>query len=133
LTLYLDSSALVKRYVAEPGSDEVKKAMDEAEAWSSCQVAFVETFRAVGLRAGAPGTRRVECEWPNVDVIAVDRELVRRAARLAVTTGLRALDAMHLAAALSLSAESPVFATWDRRLHRAARENGLPTLPSALD
>jgi len=133
LKLYLDSSALVKRYVAELGSNEVTKAMDEAEAWSSCQVAFVETFRAVGLRAGPPGTRRVEREWPNVDVVALDRELIRHAATLAVATGLRALDAMHLAAALSLPLASTVFATWDRRLHRAARGHGLRTLPARLD
>jgi len=45
---------------------------------------------------------------------------------------LRALDALHLASALSLDAEDVIFATWDARLHRAAREHGLRTLPAAL-
>jgi predicted nucleic acid-binding protein len=45
---------------------------------------------------------------------------------------LRTLDAIHLAAALSVPGESPLFATWDTRLHRAAREHGLRTLPVAL-
>jgi uncharacterized protein len=132
LTLYLDSSALVKRYVAEAGSDDVVKAMDEADVWSSCRLAFVETIRAVGLRAGARGTRKVKGDWWNVDVVEIDRRLSERAAELALSAELRTLDALHLAAALSLSAEGPVFATWDTRLHRAAREHGLRTLPTAL-
>jgi predicted nucleic acid-binding protein len=78
VTLYLDSSALVKRYAAEEGSDAIVRAMDLAEAWSSCRLAFVETVRAVGLRAGARSTGRV-------------------------------------------------------RLHRAAREQGLRTLPATLN
>lgn len=132
MTLYLDSSALVKRYVAEQGSDDVVVAMDRAETWSSCHLAFVETVRAVHLRAGAKGVRRVRGEWPNIDVVEVNRGLVEGAARLAVAAGLRTLDALHLAAALTLPVESLVFATWDLRLHFAAREYGLRTLPAEL-
>lgn len=132
MTLYLDSSALVKRYVAEQGSDDVVVAMDRAETWSSCHLAFVETVRAVHLRAGVKGVQRVRGEWPNVDIVEVNRGLVEGAARLAVAAGLRTLDALHLAAALTLPAESLVFATWDLRLHLAAREYGLHTLPAKL-
>lgn len=132
MTLYLDSSALVKRYVVEAGSDDVVKAMDEADTWSSCRLAFVETVRAVGLRAGRRGTRKVKGDWWNVNVVEIDRRLSERAAELALSAGLRTLDAMHLAAALSLSADRPIFATWDARLHRAAREHGLRTLPAVL-
>lgn len=133
MTLYLDSSALVKRYVAEEGSDDIVKAMDLAEAWSSCRLAFVETVRAVGLRAGTRSTDRVRGDWSNFDVVEVDQGLAERAAQLAVSSGLRALDALHLAAALSVPAPSILFATWDTRLHRAAREHGLWTLPATLN
>lgn len=132
MTLYLDASALVKRYVAELGSQEVVKAMDQADVWSSCRLTLVETVRAVGLRAGTRGVRRVKGEWWNVDIVEVDRNLVEHATELALATKLRALDAVHLAAALSLPAKNPVFATWDARLHRAARQHGLRTLPVAL-
>lgn len=130
---YLDSSALVKRYVAEEGSEEVTNAMDEVDSWSSCRLAFVETVRAVGLRAGVPGVGRFRGEWRNFDIIEVDHALTERAGEIALATKLRALDAMHLAAALSLSSKEPTFATWDARLHRAARAHGLQTLPAVLD
>ncbi len=133
MTLYLDSSALVKRYVVEDGSDEVREAMATAAGkWSSCRHGFVEAVRAVGLKAGELGARRVRNDWLACNVIELDHRLAESAAQLAVSTGLRTLDAMHLAAALTLPAESVIFATWDRRLHRIAREHGLRTLPAAL-
>jgi uncharacterized protein len=132
LTLYLDSSALVKRYVAEDGSDEVRAAMEAADICSACQVGFVETVRAVARAEGDRALERVEDDWKAFDLADVDQALADRAAQVALSSGLRALDALHLAAALELPDDNPVFATWDARLHRAAREQGLRTLPASL-
>lgn len=131
--LYLDASALVKRYIEEEGSDELLRAMDSASAWSSCRICFVETVRAVGLAGGARSIKRVESDWLTFGVVEVDRELAEQAAHLAVSTKLRALDALHLAAALALPRQGLSFATWDARLHKAARDRDLETLPTVLD
>jgi predicted nucleic acid-binding protein len=131
--LYLDASALVKRYVEEEGSEEVLHAMDAANAWAMCRIGFAETVRAVCLAGGSKAIKRVEADWLAFDVVEVDKGLAEHAAELAVTTELRSLDALHLAAALVLAAEDLTIATWDVRLHRAARERGLSTLPPALD
>jgi predicted nucleic acid-binding protein len=93
---------------------------------------YLEVVRAVGLKAGELGARRVRGEWPACSVIELDQSLAERVARLAVATGLRTLDALHLAAALTLPTESVIFATWDLRLHRVARERGMRTLPTTL-
>ncbi|MGH9064296.1 MAG: type II toxin-antitoxin system VapC family toxin [Acidimicrobiales bacterium] len=130
--MYLDASALVKRYVAEPGSDLVRSAMQAAERWYICRIGFVETVRAVGLAAGRSATRAVSEEWPSFGVVEVDQELAERAAGLALDEGLRSLDALHLAAALLLPSEETVLATWDRRLHAAAQSHGLSVLPASL-
>src|SRR5919106_1280388 len=71
----LDASALVKRYVAEPGSEVVRDAMAEADGWYICRVGFVETVRAVGVAAGAPATKAVKDEWPAFAVVEVDQSL----------------------------------------------------------
>jgi len=134
LSLYLDASALVKRYVDEEGSDAVLDAMRGRDTWSMCRIGFVETMRAVA-RAGEPeDVKRAMHEWEiGCDVVELDRDLAEHAAQLAITSGLRALDALHLSAALSLAPEGELtFATWDRDLHRAAREQGLETLPATL-
>lgn len=132
MTLYLDSSALVKRYVKEVGSDSVVELMSRTNIYKMCRIGFVETVRAVALGGEPEDVERMESHWTSVDVIEVDQVLAERAAQLAVEHRLRTLDALHLAAATALVDDHPTFVTWDVRLHRAAREEGLRTIPAAL-
>ncbi len=97
-----------------------------------CRAGYVETIRAVGLTAGKKATRTVREEWPAIGVIEIDQRLVEHAAELTIDLDLRSLDALHLAAALVLPREDLVIATWDRRLHAAARTSGLPVLPDTI-
>jgi len=106
--------------------------MDDADGWFICRAGFVETVRAVGLTAGRPAVRAVREEWPAFGLVEVDQRLVEDAAELAITSGLRSLDALHLAAALVLPQDELRFATWDRRLHIAAGAKGLHLIPEAL-
>ncbi len=131
--LYLDASALVKRYVEEEGSETVRTAMAAERAWWTCRIGFVETVRAVGLASGTRAVRAFKREWESFGIVEVDGALAEHAATLALSTELRSLDAMHLAAALLLSREDLTLSTWDTRLHAAARRQGLRTLPEALD
>ena len=130
--LCLDSSGFVKRFVAEDGSDLIHAAINDAGALAMCRVGFVETVRAVARAGDRRDVKRVERYWQGIDVVEVDATLAEKAAALAITHGLRTLDALHLAAALSLPSRDLIFATWDRRLHEAARAEGLAVLPGAL-
>lgn len=130
--LYLDASALVKRYVAEEGSEALIAAMGTAEAWAICRVGYVETARAVGLAAGKPAVRRLIADWPSFEVVEVDASLAERATELIFMEELRSLDALHLAAALLVASDGMTFATWDARLHRAAQSQGLAVFPTEL-
>jgi len=119
----------VKRYVAEPGTDVVRDAMQSADGWFMCRHGFVETVRAVGLAAGRRATGAFRNEWLSFGIVEVDQQLVERAAELALKRGLHSLDSLHLAAALVLPNEG---FCWDRRLHAAAADEGLRLLPEAL-
>lgn len=107
--------------------------MSRATGWYMCRVGFVEAVRAVGLVAGLSTTRTVKDEWPAFGVVEVDQSLAEHAAALAIDRKLCSLDSLHLAAALLLPGEDLVFATWDGRLHAAARAEGLKLLPETLD
>jgi uncharacterized protein len=131
--LYLDASALVKRYVKEDGSELLIQAMAEASAWSMCRIGYVETYRAVSMAAGRRAAKRVDADWPSFDVVEVDAAISEHAAQLTLEAELRSLDALHLASALLLPQRNLTVATWDVRLHRAALERGLQALPSKLD
>ncbi len=98
-----------------------------------CRVGFVETVRAVGLSAGQAAAATVREEWPAFGVIEVDQRLVEDAARLAIGRELRSMDALHLASALMLPCDDLILATWDRRLHAAAKTEGLALTPEKLD
>ena len=114
--------------MAEPGSDVVRDAMSEADAWFICRLGFVEMIRAIGLAAGPRATTAAKDEWPAFGIVEVDQPLVEHAAALALDHDLRSLYSVHLAAALLLEPEDLRFVTWDRRLHQAARAEGLTNL-----
>jgi uncharacterized protein len=130
--LYLDASALVKRYVAEEGSDQLIAEMGAAEGWAICRIGYVETARAVGLAAGKAAVRRFVADWPSFDVIEVDASLTEQAVELASTEDLGSLDALHLAAALLIASDRLTLATWDVRLHRAAQRRKLAVFPAEI-
>jgi predicted nucleic acid-binding protein len=125
---------LVKRYVAEPGSDAVLRTMDGASGWHICRIGYAETLIALTRAAGGSGRapRRFMDEWPLFNVVEVNQALVESAVKLATAEDLRTLDSLHLAAALLLPPRDRVMATWDERLWRASERNGLQTLPDEL-
>jgi predicted nucleic acid-binding protein len=124
---------LVKRYVAEPGSDRLRELMGRADGWFMCRVGYLETARAVGLAGSRSAVRAVQKEWTALGVIEVDQDLVERATELALAHELRSLDALHLASALLLPREDLIVAVWDRRLHTAVRAEGLGLFPETLE
>ena len=50
MILYLDTSALVKLYIEESGSQEVKKALEEARIVSTSRVAYVEARAGIAMK-----------------------------------------------------------------------------------
>jgi predicted nucleic acid-binding protein len=145
LTLYLDTSALVKLYVEETGSSIVREAVEEAEAVASSIIAYVEARAAFARRQRErtitlPAYKRLlrdfEADWRRYLVIEATELLVRRAAELAETHRLRAYDSIHLASASILKEnlnDSVSFTSWDSQLQAAARREGLtPTRISQI-
>lgn len=115
MILYLDSSALVKLYVAEPGSETVRAAAGRAALCCTHLIAYAEVRAALAraLRLGretTAGLARHKAEfdraWARFDVILPHVALVRRAGDLAEQYALRGYDSVHLAAAESVGAAS---------------------------
>lgn len=139
--LYLESSALVKRYVAEAGTRLVQAAIDHDPYVATALITSVEVRAAL---AAASRAGRVEDldrlvaaflnDWAHFIVIQVDQALIDSAGELAQRHALRGYDAVQLAAALvaaqsARSAEvSFLVGTFDADLHRAAVAEGLSVL-----
>ena len=76
----MDSSALVKRYLSESGSEIVRAAMGEADRWLACRIAYTETMSAIVKDAGpsSPAVSSFRDEWPTFAVIEIDQDLVEK-------------------------------------------------------
>ena len=137
MILYLDTSALIKLYVYEAGSDEVKIRVQDAQIVSTSRVAYVEA------RAGVARKHRVgelteeeyrriledlEGDWENYFVIEVSEDVTQLGGDLVDKYPLRGFDAIHLASGLLLKRRTRLhvsFFCFDERLQGAARAEGL--------
>jgi predicted nucleic acid-binding protein len=137
--LYLDTSALVKLVVEEPGSDLAARVWDAADVRVTSLLTFAETRAAIAAarrdgRLTARGrqiaTSTFEARWAECVRIGISERLVREVGDLADAQRLRAYDAVHLASALRASSGDAILATWDRPLAVAARRAGLSVVPS---
>ena len=140
MNLYLDTSALVKLYVEEEGSDKVREAVAGAETVATSAIAYVEARAAFARRRRERQlsrsdyhhtARELEADWEHYLLLEVTNSLIRRAADLAEAHALRAYDAIHLASAKLLRerVQGPIlFASWDADLLAAAGREGLNLL-----
>lgn len=127
--LFLDTSALVKRYVEEEGTEFVLRRMDEDPEWVVSSIARTETeITLCRLGFDPEGTadlrQRVREDWERCHVVPVDPACLASAARIGCRHEVRMLDALHLAAADRLP-RPLVMLTFDRRQADAARSMAL--------
>ncbi|MBA3876178.1 MAG: hypothetical protein C0498_04445 [Anaerolinea sp.] len=123
--LFLDTSALVKRYVEEEGTDLVLRRMDEDPEWVVSAAARTEaaiTLCRLGFEAeGAVNLwRRLREDWDRCHVVPVDPACLDRAAEIGCQYQIRTLDGLHLAATDRLP-RPLVLLTFDRRQADVAR------------
>ena len=119
MTVFLDTSALVRRYVAEAGRDLVLSTMDGDPTWVASALARTEVLMT--LHHVAPGPVIADRWWSSFRddldafaVVPVDARCLARAAEIGAEFGVRVVDAVHLAAADRLP--RPVrYVTFDRR------------------
>jgi uncharacterized protein len=141
--VFFDSSALVKRYVAEAGSQWVTDMMApfagntvHISVVSGAEVvaAIVRRQRSGGIMAdeAARAIDEFSDDWSSFyELVRVDREVINRAMLLAQRYGLRGYDAVQLASALEVDALARRLASAitvvsaDEELNAAAVNEGL--------
>lgn len=128
MTLFVDTSALVRRYVDEPGRDLVISTMDAEAAWVASALTRTEALMtlhhlAVGPTQQARLWAEFRDDWDAFVVVPVDQRCLVRAAELGAHYAIRIVDAIQLAAADRLP--RPVrYLTFDRRQIPAAAALG---------
>jgi uncharacterized protein len=139
--LYLDTSALVKLFVAEAHSDRVRVAVSRSHVVATQLLAHVEACSAFARLAEARADKslfarlrdELDARWTEWEIVEVGEKLVRRAGELCARYQLRGYDSVHLAAAelirgASLGHAEFRLGVFDARLARAADTLGLALL-----
>jgi predicted nucleic acid-binding protein len=140
--LYLDASALVKRYVQEKASQDVYTWIEAAEMVVTGLITRVEVTAAIA-RAGRmklitpeetlAALRQFRSEWESFQRLPITENTVVRGDALAVEHNLRGYDATHLSCALiwQETLGMPVtLASFDSQLVAVARAVQMASLPA---
>jgi predicted nucleic acid-binding protein len=138
---YPDSSALVKRYLAESDSDQFTDVWELPQTHSISVVGYAEVMAAFGRRR-REGTVPEETyriltssfkeDWQSLNVLAISAHLNDIVERLTYRYPLRGFDSIHLASAIELRnilGEEVEFVSADDRLRLAAREEQFSVFP----
>ena len=127
MTLYVDTSALLKRYVEEDDSARVDALLGSDDVLVTGRHTVVEVRRNLGrLLAGSALSAARAAFLADIAAFALvelDDQTCELAAAIAESTGVRTLDALHLGAARRLGL-GLTFLTFDVRQAQAARSIG---------
>jgi predicted nucleic acid-binding protein len=129
VTLYADTSALLKRYVDEPDSDRAVELLVSDPELVTGRHTVVEVRRNLARLLAATDATAARASFAqdlaSLSIVELDAATCELAATIAEQSGVRTLDAMHLGAALRLGT-AMTFLTFDVRQAQAARALGFP-------
>jgi predicted nucleic acid-binding protein len=132
MSLYVDSSALLKLYFDEPDSALAEALLTADPTWVTARHTFVEVrrslARALGGRELGLARDQFDADWASTNVVEITEEVCRLAGEIAEVTGARTLDALHLAAARVAGGGALAMATFDLRQAQVARSLGCTVL-----
>ncbi len=128
MTTYVDASALLKRYVAEPDSEVADRLLATDPVLVTSWITLVEVRRNLRrLLSGAhlaAARAQLDVDLDGFALVSVDEAVCRSAADIGEVLGVRSLDALHLASAQRLQVAGLVFLTFDLRQAQGARSLG---------
>jgi hypothetical protein len=136
--LFLDTSAFAKRYVAEKGSDKVLALCQKADSLVVSVICLPELISTLSRllrekRLAKADYRKLKADamadLEDVDICQITSEVLGTVVSLLESCPLRAMDALHLACALTVKPD--IFISADHRQLSAARKAGLKAVDAS--
>jgi hypothetical protein len=127
VTTYVDTSALLKRYVDEPDSDRAVELLASDDVLVTGRHTVVEVRRNLARMLSPSDATAARADLARdleaFAIVELDASTCELAATIAEQSGVRTLDALHLGAARRLGT-ALTFVTFDVRQAQAARALG---------
>ncbi len=127
---YIDASALVKLFKAERETDAFRAALGDWPVQVASELIRVEATCTARRLGGEDVLRRANEAIERINLIPISPEIIGLATG-AHTPPLRAMDAIHLATALTMREDLGAFFAYDSDLSTAARARQLNSLAPA--
>jgi len=132
MRVFFDTSAFVKRYIDEPGTNKVIEICSQADDLVLSVISLPEMISMLNrlVREGKLSSHDYQMtrdliltEIEDTEICYVTPEVVTRTIKCLENNPLRAMDALHLGCALLV--EPDLFVSSDQRQIEAARREGL--------
>ncbi|MHB1377456.1 MAG: type II toxin-antitoxin system VapC family toxin [Candidatus Humimicrobiaceae bacterium] len=133
---YLDTSAIVKFYISETGSQKVREIFDLSDVLATSCIAYIETISAFTRinnekKLSDSDYKNIvlnfKKDWEDLFVLKIDNTIIKTAGRFIESYLIKGYDSIHLASAVMLSKRINQiinFCCWDKKLNEAAlKEN----------
>jgi len=139
---YADSSALIKWYVREEGSDEMHRQRDKWDEWFTSRLAYAECLAAfarlrregtISLGHARRAATDLRSDLEAMEVVDVSQVVLENAPTIVERESLRGADLVHMATALWLmsNAEVRVVFAADQKLLNIAAALGFDAIDPA--
>jgi predicted nucleic acid-binding protein len=129
MTKYFDASVIVASVLLEERTAEARDLISTAEARMTSPLSIVETRRAIRVAHETQNRElllsRFSLLMGAFSYVGEQSDIWEQAAHVADLTGVKSLDAIHLAAATYLEIDELQFVTFDKKQAIAARSIGL--------
>jgi predicted nucleic acid-binding protein len=122
--IYLDSSALLKLVFEAEETPRLVEFLSEWPARVSSALARIEVMRIAARLEDRAVAREAQRIFRGISLVRIDDGIVAAAAAIK-PAGLRSLDAIHLATVHAFGHHLGGMVVYDRRLARAARDQGI--------
>ena len=137
--IYIDTSAYLKIFLKEKGSDKVRKLVKENSLLASA-ILTSECFSAFSRRRQGKEindktfdslVNRVKKDLPYIEIVRLTDDVLRRTEELLLQSTVRTLDAVHVASALLFQESTGIaltFVTSDKKQAEFTNDKGLNTV-----
>lgn len=133
MNLFFDSSALLKRYLNEKGSDQIKKLFAETDKVFVSIITHVECASSLKRLLSSNYIDKneyqrlnmeISLDFPFFETISFDDEIKRTALKVVDKYPLKALDTIQLATLIYVANEVESFIVCDQKLKKYALKEG---------
>ncbi len=134
MNLFFDTSALIKKYIDERGSDRVDQLLEKADEVyisSILELETISTFNRLLLEKAISASdykvlkSEFETDLQFYKIVNLDESIILKAKNIIETYKLKSLDSIHLASAVSLSGSADYFVVCDDKLIKSCSKEGL--------